>query len=173
MLTKLKRVICRTSGTKSAKIRAFTVSFGVHSLRSRECGLYEASDLLLGDHLTEKSDAVKWVDVSLPHKRSHRLKDHKVLEDVAKRDPASEDIFQDSLLDNHYPRRPSNLEGVCLYDSIANYDYSGTDSNGDRKYRKLRKPRLPNHRLFDPERRPDRSLLLFSDTPLCSIQRRK
>ena len=50
-------------------------SFGVHSLRSRECGLYEASDLLLGDHLTEKSDTVKWVDVSVPHKRSRRLKD--------------------------------------------------------------------------------------------------
>ena len=29
-------------------------SFGVLSLRSRECGLYEASDLLLGNHLTEK-----------------------------------------------------------------------------------------------------------------------
>ena len=25
-------------------------SFGVQSLRSRECGLYETSDLLLGDH---------------------------------------------------------------------------------------------------------------------------
>ena len=30
-------------------------SFGIRSLRFRECGLYEASDLLLGDHLTEKS----------------------------------------------------------------------------------------------------------------------
>ena len=30
-------------------------SFGIRSLRSRECGLYEAGDLLLGDHLTEKS----------------------------------------------------------------------------------------------------------------------
>ena len=34
-------------------------SFGVRMLRSRECGLYEASDLLLGDHLFEKSDAVQ------------------------------------------------------------------------------------------------------------------
>ena len=39
-------------------------SFGIRSLRSRECGLYEAGDLLLGDHLTEKSDTVKWVDVT-------------------------------------------------------------------------------------------------------------
>ena len=28
-------------------------SFGIRSLCSRECGLYEASNLLLGDHLTE------------------------------------------------------------------------------------------------------------------------
>ena len=34
-------------------------SFGVRSLRFRECGLYEDSDLLLGDHLTEKSTTVK------------------------------------------------------------------------------------------------------------------
>ena len=41
-------------------------SFGVGNLRFRECGLYEASDLLLGDHLTEKSTTVKWIDVSMP-----------------------------------------------------------------------------------------------------------
>ena len=40
-------------------------SFGVRSLRFRECDLYEASDLLLGDHLTEKSTTVKWIDVTL------------------------------------------------------------------------------------------------------------
>ena len=55
-------------------------SFGNGSLRFRESGLYEASDLLLGDHLTEKSDTVKWVDVSMPHKRNRRLKDHKHLQ---------------------------------------------------------------------------------------------
>lgn len=55
-------------------------SFG---LQSRECGLYEASVFLLGDHLTEKSDTVKWVDVSMPHKRHRSLKNHKVLEDMA------------------------------------------------------------------------------------------
>ena len=42
-------------------------SFGVRMLRSRECGLYKASDLF-GDHLFEKSDAVQWIDVSMPHK---------------------------------------------------------------------------------------------------------
>ena len=64
------------SDSKSVYSRLW--SFGIRSLRSRECGLYEASDLLLGDHLTKKSETVKWVDVSMPNKRSCRLKDHKV-----------------------------------------------------------------------------------------------
>ena len=29
---------------------------------SRECGMYKASNLLLGDHVCENSDAVKWID---------------------------------------------------------------------------------------------------------------
>ena len=127
------------------------------------CGLYEASDLLLGDHLTEKSETVKWVDVSMPDKRSRRLKDHKVLEDIAKHNPDSEDIFQSNLLDTYYPQRPNDLEDVCLYDFVANYDYCGTDSKtGKRQYRKLTKPRLPNHRPFDPEREDQREGYYYS-----------
>ena len=45
----------------------------VLSLRSRECGLYEASDLLLGDHLCGKSQTVKWIDMSQPQQRKRRL----------------------------------------------------------------------------------------------------
>ena len=41
----------------------------MRSLRSRECGLYEAADILLGDHLYEKSDAVQWISVERPDKR--------------------------------------------------------------------------------------------------------
>ena len=59
-------------------------SFGIRFLRSRECGLYEASDLLLGDHLTEKSVTVKWVDVALPQKRKRRLMNHKKLLEIEK-----------------------------------------------------------------------------------------
>ena len=45
--------------------------------KSIDGGLYEESDLLLGDHLTEKSDTVQSIDVSMPHMRSRKLKDHK------------------------------------------------------------------------------------------------
>lgn len=46
-------------------------------LRSRECGLYEACDLIIGEHLCGKSDCIRWIDASFPYKRKRRLKDHK------------------------------------------------------------------------------------------------
>ena len=77
----------------------------------------------------------------MPDKRSHRLKDHKVLEDVAKHNQDSKDIFQSNLSDTYYPQRLNDLEDICLYDFAANYDYCGTDSRtGKRQYHKLTKP---------------------------------
>ena len=134
----------------------------MRSLRFRECGLYEASDLLLGDHLTEKSTTVKWIDVTLPQSRQHRLKDHRLLQDMAIHEPDSDDIFEKGLLDAHYPKRPASLEEVCLYDFVANYDWQSKDVHGDRKYSKLRKPRLPNHKLFDPQKENQRENYFYS-----------
>ena len=127
-------------------------SFGIRSLRFRECGLYEASDLLLGDHLTEKSNTVKWVDVCMPHKRSRRLKNHKVLQEMARQIPNSENIFEDNVLDTFYPQRPASLEDVCLYDFVAKYEFQDIDTSGQRVYKKVTKPKLPNHKIFDPEK---------------------
>ena len=75
-------------------------SFGVQSLRSRECGLYEASDLLLGNQLTEKSATIKWIDVSMPQKRSRRLKDLRELEQLAQHDPNNKDIYEEIELES-------------------------------------------------------------------------
>ena len=124
-------------------------SFGVRSLRSRECSLYEASDLLLGDHLTEKSVTVKWVDAAMPQKRKCRLKSHKKLVEFEKLDPSSTDILEGSMVDIFYLARPKDLENVCLYDFIQWY-YHGASSDGTRVYQKLKKPLLSNHKLFDP-----------------------
>ena len=67
-------------------------SFGVRSLHSRKCGLYEASDLLLGDHL---SQTVKWIDVSRPQQRKRRLLHHSKLVEMR---PDSTDIFGRHIL---------------------------------------------------------------------------
>ena len=54
------------------------------------------------------------------------------------------------------------MEEVCLYDFVANYDWQSKDVNGDSKYSKLRKPRLPNHKLFDPQKEDQRENYFYS-----------
>jgi len=95
--------------------------------------MYEACDILLGDHLYEKSDTIQWVSVDQPHKR-RRLKNHEKLKEM---DPDPTDIFEDSLIDNFYPSRPEELGDVCLYDFISLYTYSGIDSCSKRKFHGL------------------------------------
>ena len=89
------------SGNKSIYSRLW--SFGVRSLRFRECGLYEASDQLLGYHLNKKSVTVKGMDVSMPHK---------LLQQIAQNNLDTEDIFEDNLIDTFYSET-SNSER-CL-----------------------------------------------------------
>lgn len=127
-------------------------SFGVRSLRSRECGMYEASDLLLGDHLFEKSDAVKWIDVSLPHKRKRRVRDHSELKNVCKENPDSTDIYEENMVKNIYPEKPKDMENVCLYDFVKFYVCSGRDDNNKRRFSKQHKPIIPNHVVYHPEK---------------------
>ena len=133
-------------------------SFGIRSLRSRECGLYEASDLLLRDHLCGKSQTVQWVDVSMPHSRKRRLIDHSTLVKLREADPNSTAIFH-SL--THATLR--HMENICLYDFVAEYTKDGVDEDGNTKYRQLNKPVLPNHKIYREEEQESYyySLLLF------------
>ena len=138
-------------------------SFGIRSLHSSECGLYEASDILLGDHLCEKSKTVKWVDVSQPHQRKRRFIDHSKLVEMRERNPDSTDIFEGNLIDTFYPERPDHMENVCL---VAEYMKCGVDEHGNTQYRRLNKTTLPNHRIFNPKNEDEwesyyYSLLLF------------
>ena len=137
-------------------------SYALKQLRTRECGLYEACDLLRGDHLCEKSVTVKWVDVRMPHKRTRRLKNHSVLKDMETNDPESEKIFEEDIFSDYYPNRPDDLEDVCLYDFVANYDWYGRDLEGNRKYRKLTKPRLVNHYAYDPNKESQKEDYYYS-----------
>ena len=142
-------------------------SFGIWSLWSRECGLYEACDLILGDHLCEKSVVTKWIDATWPHKRKRRLIDHGKLQLLKQSDPESTEIFETNLIDHYYPQRCQDLENVCLHDLVRDYNRDGIDCNGQYTYHKLSKPRLPKHKLYDPNKENQREdyhyslLLLF------------
>ena len=65
-----------------------------------------------------------------------------------------------------------NRKNVCLYDFVAHYKYDGTDKNGERKYRKLTKPVLPNHKIFNPLKEEERESLLLTHDPVCSFRER-
>ena len=137
-------------------------SFGVRCLRSRECGLYEASDLLLGDHFCGKSLTIKWVDVSQPHNRKRRLKDHSKLTEMRECTPNSTDIFEANLIDTFYPERPDDMEDVRLYDFVADYVKTGVDKHGNTTYHRLTKSVLPNHKLYNPTKEDEKENYYYS-----------
>ena len=135
--------------------------FGMRSMRSREVGLYEASDILLGDHLHEISATVQWIGADMPHKRKRMLKNHSELKAMAAKNQMPK-TYAPSLIDNFYQTRPSELENVRLYDFVAHYKYDGNDKNGERKYRKLTKPVLPNDKIFNPLKEEERESYYYS-----------
>ena len=59
--------------------------------------MYEASDILLGDHLCEKSETVQWIPADQPHKWKRRLKNHKKLEELLDTEPDSVNIFEGNI----------------------------------------------------------------------------
>ena len=88
-----------------------------------------------------------------PHKRNRRLKDYSELLEMESTDPDSENIFKENLYSNYYTDRPEELQDLCLHDFM--------------------KPRLVNHKIFDPEKEDQRKgLFLFSYLALCTFQGR-
>ena len=98
----------------------------------------------------------------MPHKRKCLLKNHAKIQKLAKDDPDSDDIFAQNLLENYYPERPADMEDICLYDFVANYDFNSMNRRGERNYKKLKKPRLPNHKIFDPTKENERENFYYS-----------
>ena len=89
-------------------------SMGLLGLQSREVGILEAIDTLLGHPLikTDPKTLIKWVNTN--HKKNRRLK--KVEE------RSGNDIFAIDNVDDRYPNRPKDMEHVSLIDFCSNYD---------------------------------------------------
>ena len=155
-VTKAERSNMQDLWPSHASIYSKLWSFGIRSLRSSECGLYEASDLLLGDHLCGKSQTVKSVDVSMPQKR--RLRDHSKQVEMRDMSPDSTDNFENNVIDTFYPQRPTHMEDNCLHKFVAEYKKSGMDTDRNKVYRKLNKPILPNHKIYNPTERRSESV---------------
>ncbi|XP_043271252.1 uncharacterized protein [Venturia canescens] len=104
------------NSTKSVASRLWNI--GIRALNHRECGALEAADRLLGYPLfmTDRETVIRWVDINIV--RSRRVKPRKVIETM---DAESTDIFYEGLIES-YPKRPVELNDVCLYDYAKWYD---------------------------------------------------
>jgi len=60
--------------------------------------MHEAANLLLGEHLYEKSDAVKWLSVDHHGKRKRVLKNYTDIKVLHKVDLELKDVFTHSLI---------------------------------------------------------------------------
>ena len=110
----------------------------------------------------EKSEAVQWVKVGMPHKRNRRLKKHKELTAMAQGSPDCDKIFEEHLVDTYYPQRPGAVGSVGLYDFVALYVFDGRDRNGERQYHRRLTPQLVNHMAFDPEKEDQRESYYYT-----------
>ena len=54
------------------------------------------------------------------------------------------------------------MEDVCLYDFVSLYTKCGVDKDGNTIYRKLSKPVLPNHKIFNPNKEEERESYYYS-----------
>ena len=66
------------------------------------------------------------------------------------------------VIGTHYPKRPDNLDDLCLHDFVANYDWYTKDHQDKRVYRKLTKPWLVNHKPYDPQNEHQREEHFYS-----------
>ena len=67
--------------------------------------------------------------------------------------PDSADMFTASLIGVHYPDRPDELSSMCLHDFAKYTDWYHRDEKVYKTYRRLAKPRVVNHPVYDPNRK--------------------
>ena len=57
----------------------------------------------------------------MPQNRKRRLRDHSKLVEMREMNPDLTDIFKNNLIDTFYPKRPTDMEDICLSEFVAWY----------------------------------------------------
>ena len=105
---------------------------------------------------------MQWITVDKPENRKVRIRKYRELQQLAESDPDSNDLYEANLLDNFYPMRPTALADVCLFNFIKWYRRGDDDSDGRRQYVRFGKPKIPNHRIYDPNKPDEREAYFYS-----------
>ena len=90
------------------------------------------------------------------------LKKYAEIQHIAKSAPNSQKHILPSLTDDHYPKRPQTLENMCLYDFVRKIDWNHCDASGEKDFKPLVKPRVPNHKLFHPRKEDQTEAYYYS-----------
>ena len=104
---------------KNSSLRSQLKKYSLQCLKSREAGIYEVFDKILGYEMCEFSTKVTWVNTFSKEQRRKLLVPHKQLLQL---DPKSKKVFRSNVLDDYYPNRPDILEEMCLFEFLALYD---------------------------------------------------
>ena len=95
----------------SVQSRLMKVAYG--AMKDREVGPYEMADDILGHHLHGSSDAVDWLGVGMPDKRTRKMLSYKDLKQAAE---TGTSVVARNLVENYYPLRHDKLSDLSLYD---------------------------------------------------------
>ena len=71
-------------------------------------------------------------------------------------------MYQANMIDTFYPNRPAILRDVCLYDFVKWYHKGDLDKDGVRQYIRAEKPKIVNHRIYDPNKPEEREAYYYS-----------
>lgn len=105
---------------KNASLRAQLKSYALKCFKSREAGIYEVFDKLLGFEMCDFSTKVTWINTFAKEKRRKSLLPKHLLENA---DPNSTNIFRNNTVDDYYPSRPPELEKTCFFEFCAKFDF--------------------------------------------------
>jgi hypothetical protein len=94
-------------------------SCALKSFKSREIGIYEAADKLLGFNMYQFSTKVEYLN-ALP--KVQRYKSVKSYKEIKNLDDGDKNIYNSNVIDDHYPNRPTQLESMCLFQFFQWYE---------------------------------------------------
>ena len=119
----------------TTSLSSLLCNLGMRMRNHRECGAPECADTLLGLslHGTDSNTTIRWLDVNIL--RSRKLKTRKEIEEL---EGESTDIFCPSLIDDHYPNGPKELESMHLYNFAMWYDVTKNKSSEKTEYYEIR-----------------------------------
>lgn len=92
-------------------------------VNASEISAQESVYTLLGQHMSESSNAHVFINTYPPAKRVRLLKSRTELQSLAQTSPDSNDIYIADTY-HHYVNRPDELDNICLADFVALYEFS-------------------------------------------------